>query len=152
MAVGGAGSTLVVTGLDELRDALLKAQNTTKPLTAAHRKVAKIVEPAARGRALSGTRQQARMVGGIKAAASNRQAIIRIRNTKSHPFVVGAVMGAKQFRQFPTWAGNQYQAGGAAIGRGSPPIIGTAIDDKRDEVRDAFVKEILALFDDLEVT
>lgn len=152
MAVGAQGSTLVVTGLDELRDALLKAQNTTKPLTVAHRKVAKIVEPAARARALSGTRQQAKMVGGIKAAANAKAALIRIRNTKRHPYVVGSIMGAKRFRQFPTWVGNQYQAGGAAVGRGSPPVIGTAVDDKRDEVRDTFVKEVLALFDDLEVT
>lgn len=144
-------STIVVSGLDELRDALLKAQNTTKPLTAAHRKVAKIVEPAARGRAASGTGQQQNMAGGIKAAANAKASLIRMRNTGAHPYVVGAVMGAKRFRQFPTWAGNQYTSKGG-VGRGSPPIVGTAIEDKRDEVENTFRDEILALFDDIEVT
>ena len=150
MAPGDNG-TIVVTGLQELRDALLKAQNTTKPLTDAHRQVAKIVEPAARRNAQSGTGQQRRMSGGIKAAANTKAALIRLRNTKTHPYVVGAVMGAKQYRQFPQWAGNAYEAGGDAVGRGSPPIVGTAIAEKRDEVRQAFIDAVMALFDDIEV-
>jgi len=129
-----------VEGLDETRRALRKAGATsaTKAIRAAHKTTAKLVEGESRSRASGATRQQARAARSMLGKGTAGAAVLALRNTGSIPYGIGAYMGAKAYRQFPDWVGNNWDL---AAGTG-PYVVAEAISENLDEILELFETEI----------
>lgn len=65
-------------------------------------------------------------------------AVLALRNTGSIPYGIGAYMGAKAYRQFPDWVGNNWDL---AAGTG-PYVVAEAISENLDEILELFETEI----------
>lgn len=124
-------------GIKELRSKMRKmgVEGSSNALRKAHRNVAKLVEGRSRGR---GTAQQVRAANAILGKATSGKAFIGIRNTARVPFGIGAFMGAKQYRQFPEWVGNNWNLE-AGVG---PYVIADVISSGRDDIIESFIEEM----------
>ena len=126
-----------VEGIRELRTKMRKmgVEGSNKALRTAHKNVAKLVEGRSRGR---GTAQQVKAAKAILGKGMTDQSIIAIRNLASVPFGIGAFMGAKQYKQFPEWVGNDWNL---EAGTG-PYVIAEVIASGRTDIIEAFVEEM----------
>jgi hypothetical protein len=114
----------------------------TKALREAHKTIAKRLEVDIRGK---GTRQQQKAAKAILGKATARSADIAIRNLSSVPFGLGAFLGAKQYRQFPAWVGNNWNID---AGEG-PYVIAPTIASHRQQIADMFTDELRRAFDEI---
>jgi hypothetical protein len=126
-----------VEGIRELRNKMRKmgVEGSNKALRTAHKNVAKLVEGRSRGR---GTAQQVKAAKAILGKGETAESIIKIRNLASVPFGIGAFMGAKQYKQFPEWVGNDWNL---EAGTG-PYVIAEVIASGRTDIIEAFVEEM----------
>ena len=128
------GEPFHIVGLKELqRDLRAVSADLPKELRKANLDVAKIVEAEAKQRASDFGGVRAKAAPAIKGQAEQRRAKIVVDGNKV-PFALGAFYGAKQYKQFPDWVGNSWDAGGP----GGPYAINAAIHDKEDEIVDAY--------------
>lgn len=133
------GGHVAVTGLPELlRDLKTMGRVLPAEIRKGHRRAAKVVEAAARARALAqgGAIAKARMA--IKATATQRTAKLVLDATGRYPFIFGAEFGAKQYPQFKPWRGNQWQPDSGNVGYAVHP----AIRDTREQFVDAYATEV----------
>lgn len=130
-----------VKGLAEFQRALRDVDNDLpKELRKAHKDIAEFIKDKAQARARSGSAQQAKAAPGIRAGAEQRRALLKIGGARN-PFAIGAFFGARKYKQFPKWVGNQWQPGD----HGGPLIIGPVLADNTEEVidrLDAMVAEL----------
>lgn len=129
MAAGPSG--IEIKGLKEWRRDLRKCgAGWTRHLAALNRGIAKFVEGEAKGNWFRPVQVEAeravRGVGTVQGA--------RIGVGTSPPFAQGAVWGAKQYKQFPEWVGNNWEVGGA----GGPYGINMAIRENKDEITESY--------------
>lgn len=126
-----------VEGIRELRTKMRKmgVEGSNKALRTAHKNVAKLVEGRSRGR---GTAQQVKAAKAILGKGMTAESLIVIRNLASVPFGIGAFMGAKQYKQFPEWVGNDWNL---EAGTG-PYVIAEVIASGRTDIIEAFVEEM----------
>lgn len=137
------GGEVVVRGLNELlRD--LKAASVTLPrqVTAGHRRAAKLVEGAARAKALAQGGAIGKAAMGIKAAATQRAAKLVLDGSR-HPYIFGGEFGAKKYPQFEPWRGNKWAPDEAGVGYAVHP----AVRETREEFIEAYADEVQKVLD-----
>lgn len=119
-----------VEGLEELRRDL-RAVDAKMPrqLTAINREVAGMVAPTAQSRASGYGGVRGKAAPNIRARAEQRYAVIAIGGA---PYAAGAFLGARRYRQFPSY-----------VGAGDPESIYAVGDAIREEAAD-----ILRLYGD----
>jgi hypothetical protein len=138
------GGEVVVRGLDELLRDLKRvgassgSSTIVQHLTRGHRRAAKVVEAASRAKAEAqgGAIGKAKM--GIKAAATQRTAKLVLDGAR-HPYIFGGEFGAKRFRQFEPWRGNQWAPDSA---NGVGYAVHPAVRETREEFVEAYAVEI----------
>lgn len=128
-----------VEGLTEVRSALKRAAGTTRELSKAHRKVAKLVEGESKAQAPRGTRQQARAAQVLLGKGTVREATLAIRNTKRVPFGKGAFLGGKRPQFPPPWVGNNWNV----LEGSGPYVIRDAMRSRRTDILDSFEENVL---------
>lgn len=131
------GPTIRVDGAQELSRAFRNA-GRGKELTAAHRRVAKLVESRTRDGSASGTPQQAKAAKAWAARASAVGAQIGIRNSATVPFGIGAFMGSLAYRQFPAWVGDSWDL----LAGSGPYVLRDVFGRNLDEIEDTYLREI----------
>lgn len=88
--------------------------------------------------------QQAKVSKGIKAAKQFKAAVVSTANTRANPFAVGAFFGARRYKQFQPWIGNQWDPGDSvAASYGVPHSIAKHLEDIVDMYGDG-IEEIAA--------
>lgn len=85
-------------------------------------------------------RVASKAAGQVRAAADRLEAKITFNKTNRFPYVLGAFFGARRFKQFRPWVGNQYTAGdaGGIHTDGMPYHAAEAIEAKDTEFLDAY--------------
>ena len=100
-----------------------------------------------KGRGLGGVHRHAVDAGGIEEFSLASAAGIRLAASKS-PTVLGAEYGAKQYPQFPTWRGNQFNPSASGVGYMMHPALREYLPKGEDKlaglVFDEIAKEIEA--------
>ena len=140
-------------GARELRQKMrqMGVEGQKEALKDAHENVADLVRGRSQHR---GTRQQVRAAQAMIADGTTTMARIRIKNTPTVPFAIGAFMGGKgRFgwygkrryresldRQFAPWVGNNWNLE-AGIG---PYVIADVVQENRDDIVQAFIDEMKA--------
>lgn len=94
---------------EAIREFRLRARDLREP----RREVAEYVVNGMRQSPM--TRQQRRVIDGVRAAASGA---IAFSQTRRNPFIFGAFFGAKRWRQFQPWVGNDWD-----LIKGSGPYV-----------------------------
>lgn len=124
---GAPGPFLQINGLDAFRRGLRAmgaelAREVTKALKAG---VERTVVPEARRRAEAKGSVHRKAAPAIRAASTASSAKLAIGGLQRFPFAEGAFFGAKKYRQFPPWVGNQaedaWPVGVMAEGPGQGP-------------------------------
>jgi hypothetical protein len=133
---GGGGDGIVVTveGLAELqRDLRAVDRRLPRELTRINREISTTVEGTAQSRAGGYGGVRAKASSSIKARAQQRYALIGIGGA---PYAAGAFLGAKRFRQFPSYVGagdpEAIYAVGDAIREEAPTILRIYADRLED--------------------
>jgi hypothetical protein len=117
-----------VRGLKEFQRELRKLQDkqVNAELAALNQKAAQLVVDNVR----PVSRQQAKVAGGIRAAKTFKAAVVSTKNTKRTPFAVGAFFGARRYKQFQPWIGNQWDPGDSvSASYGVPHAIAAHLDE-----------------------
>jgi hypothetical protein len=131
-----------VEGARQIAHAFRSTAGSTKDLSAAHRKVAKVVEGGSRRGAASGRPQQRAAGRTLAARGSQASADLALRNTSAVPFGLGAFLGSHR-PQFPglPWVGNRWDI----LAGDGPHVIADAIRRDAEDIRQTFADEVLAL-------
>lgn len=124
-AGAGGGVIITVEGLAELqRDLRAVDRRLPRALTAINREISQQVQPTAQSRAAGYGGVRAKAASTIKARAQQRYALIGIGGA---PYAAGAFLGAKRYRQFPSYVGaadpEAVYAVGDAIREERPTIL-----------------------------
>lgn len=138
-----------VKGLRELRAGLKAAdQELPKRLSKIHREGAKKVAEDARGRLSALSRLQALASGAVKGSGTQLQSKIRVGagNGVAADIALGATLGARRYKQFPPWIGQDWTVGepggpygvGDAIAAGADQFIEEYDQALAELTRDAF--------------
>ena len=129
-----AGNAIRVEGLDELR-AGLKAIGPEWPrkLGEINKKVAQAVVDDAKSKAQ--TPQARKAAESLKASAATTGATVTLGS--GVPFALGAEFGAKQYKQFPEWRGNQWNPAAGGVGYFLHPAIRDHLADIEKAYLDA---------------
>lgn len=95
-----------------------------------------------RGSSLGGVHRHAVAGGGIEEFTRAGSAGLRLRSRKE-PTILGAEYGAKQYRQFPKWRGNQFTGSrGSNVGYMVHPALRDYLPTADDALADAVLAEI----------
>jgi hypothetical protein len=97
---------------------------------------ARLVRSGTRSAAAAGTRQQARMAGGIGSTSNSTSSTLTLRNTAGAPGAMGAFLGSKRYKQFPPPVGNTWTVGGP----GGPYVINPYIEAHEAEIETVFLQ------------
>lgn len=129
-----------IKGLREMTAALKDVDKTLgREMGKASKAAGEVIVPAARSRVSGLSPMQAKVAPSIKAAATQKGVTIRAGG-KNFPelLAMGALLGAKRYRQFPAWVGNDWTVGGP----GGPYGLNAAIRDKTPQVIDVYARII----------
>ena len=100
-----------------------------------------------KGRGLGGVHRHAIEEGGIEEFTLTTAAGIRLAASQS-PTILGAEYGAKQYPQFPSWRGNQFNPSASGVGYMMHPALREYLPKGEDKlaglVFDEIAKEIEA--------
>ena len=130
-----------IEGLDQFRKDLKAIDPALgREMGQANKKAAELVAREARSRAQRRGSSAAKGADSIKSSAAQRAATITIGSAR-RPWMHGAEFGAKQYRQFPRWKGNQWNPDGGDVGY----FLHPAIRDTRKE----FIEEYAQALDDV---
>lgn len=133
-----------IEGLRQFQAALRQAgDGFTDRLKAANVEAVELVRGAATARATQPVARKTVREGGLKVTRSVREAAVKLRASGRTPFAFGAEFGAKQYRQFASWRGNQW--GGWNGGPGY--FLHPAIRDTAPAVMDNYWRSIRDITD-----
>lgn len=124
-----------VEGLSDFQRELrrLRDSEIRKEMAAVNQAAAQVIVDAVRPT----SRQQAKVQGGIRAGKTFKAATVTTANTKRFPFAVGSFFGARRYRQFQPWIGNQWDPGDhVAASYGVPHAIASHLDEIIDTYGD----------------
>lgn len=123
-----------VEGLAELQRDLRNVDRALpRQLTVINREVSTLVADTAQGRASGYGGVRAKAAGSITARAQQRYAVIRIGGA---PYALGAFLGARRYRQFPTYVG---------VDPESVYAVGDAIRSESSQIIDIYGDRLEAL-------
>lgn len=133
-----------IKGLKEFTAALKDVDKSFgREMGKAAKAAGELIVPAARQRLADMSKQGAKAAPSIRAAASQKGVSIKFGGSGSPgDMAAGAIFGAKQYKQFPAWVGNDWTAGGT----GGPYGINAAIREKSPEVIDLYTRIIGDLY------
>ena len=109
-----------------------------KDLKAVNWVAAKDIVAAARRRATDGPARKAVNAGALRANKAVNNASVTLKNTGRTPYAFGAEFGAKQYRQFRSWRGNQFQGWDGGPGY----FLHPAIREEGPKILDKYMDEI----------
>lgn len=128
-----------VHGLKEFNKALKEADKKySKELRAANVAASRRVVTRAKAIAAMRGGVAAKAATSLRALASVKGAQIKLGGDR-YPYALGAEFGSLQFRQFPTWRGNQWVAWGTS---GVGYFLHPAIRDQYDEIVEEYGEAI----------
>lgn len=131
-----AGVTVV--GLDKFRKELRKVDPALgKEMGGINKKAAEVVLSPAIANALSTGGAARKGVKSMTASRKQKAAIIAIGGAKN-PWMIGAEFGAKRYKQFGPWRGNQWTASPDDIGY----FLHPAIISSRDKFEQVYFDEL----------
>lgn len=129
---GGSGDMFHIEGLREFQAALANL-TTALPnslrdfnVEAANKIVDTAKEKAKRP-------QQAKAAKSLRASRSSKTVAVLLGDNGRYAFALGAEFGARQYRQFPPWRGNQWNSWGGGPGYFLHPAIREVGEDVLDE-------------------
>ncbi len=93
------------------------------------------------GRARAHAPQQAKAAKSLRASRSSSHVAVLLGDNSRYAFARGAEWGARQFKQFPSWRGNQWQSWGGGPGY----FLHPAIREVGETVLDKYWESIRAL-------
>ncbi len=93
------------------------------------------IASAARANAGSDGGVEAKAAAAIKAVKSASELAITITSTTAHPYALGAFYGAKRYKQFADWVGNQWEPGASDDG---PYAVAPAITAEAPKMLEAY--------------
>lgn len=129
---------LQIDGLDDFRKHLRATDNRLgRAMGQANKKAAEVVASEARTRAQGSGGSAAKGAESIKASAAQRAASVTIGGAKA-PWMPGAEFGARRYRQFPPWRGNQWQPDSGGVGY----FLHPAIRETRDEFEETYLEAL----------
>jgi hypothetical protein len=133
-----SGDSVRIEGLKAFAKALRKAdEQFPGALKQANYDLAKEVVDLSKARAGSYSRQAAKAAKSLRAYRQSQQAMVGGGGAR-YPFFFGAEFGAKRYRQFPSWRGNQW--GGWEGGPGY--FLHPTIREEATPLIDAYMKRI----------
>lgn len=131
-----ADVTVEVSGLAEfVRE--LRRVDFGKDLGRANQAVSEPIAADARSRAMSRGGSAAKTARSIKATRKAAKATIAVGGPR-FPFAWGAEFGAKKYRQFPRWRGNQWNPDAGGVGY----FLHPAIRDGKEAFERRYLDEI----------
>jgi len=98
-------------------------------------------EIVAKGRALAHTPQQAKAAKSLRASRSSSYVAVLLGDNNRYAFARGAEWGARRYKQFPPWRGNQWMSWGGGPGY----FLHPAIRSVGEHVLDKYWESIRAL-------
>jgi hypothetical protein len=113
-----------------------------KQVADVNKKAADIVKDAAAAKAQSIGSTAAKASQSLATSKATRQASVRLG--RGMPFAFGAEFGAKKYRQFKPWTGNQWVGGSGPAG-GVGYFLYPAIREQKAKVESEYMAEMLAL-------
>jgi septal ring factor EnvC (AmiA/AmiB activator) len=135
---GGSGEQFVIEGLSQFQRELKKLSGALPTsLRKLNEEAAnKIVDT---GREKARRPQQAKAAESLRASRSANYVAVLLGDSSKYEFALGSEFGARRYKQFPPWRGNQWQSWGGGPGYFLHPAIrevGTTIlDDYWDSIR-----------------
>lgn len=87
------------------------------------------------------TRQQAKAAKSLRAGKSGTEVSVRLGNNTTYAFARGAEWGARKYKQFPPWRGNQWRSWGGGPGY----FLHPAIREVGDTVLEEYWESVRAL-------
>lgn len=80
-------------------------------------------EIVSQGRANAHTRQQAKAAKSLRASRSSSYVAVLLGDNSRYAFARGAEWGARKYKQFPPWRGNQWMSWGGGPGYFLHPAV-----------------------------
>lgn len=134
----GGGTEFEIEGLREFRIAL-KALGVGLPDSLRDYNVKAAEAVVERGRAKATRPQQNKAAQSLRASRSGQAVGIMLGDNGAYAFARGAEFGARRYRQFPPWRGNQWMSWGGGPGYFLHPAIRevgeTVLDDYWNSIR-----------------
>lgn len=128
-----------IEGLDEFRASLRAAgKEYGRAMGQANKRAAEFVAAEARTRAISRGGSAAKGAQSIKASAAQKAAMVAIGGPR-YQWMLGAEFGAKKYKQFPPWRGNQWQPD---ANNGVGYFLHPAIRDTRERFEEMYLEEL----------
>ena len=119
-----------------IRDLKRSGSEIPKQIRKANKEIADEVREDSRKKARSVSRQYAKAATGIQSRAFPDKAQIVI-NPRRYPWIFGAEFGAKRYKQFSAWKGNQFSSDGAGY------AVYPTIVDSQDEIADTYGDRVM---------